>query len=189
MQAAGEVPELLERVGQPVAYLVHIGADVGRRPVADTAQHERQGHQALLDAVVQIPFDPAAHLIAHGEDPAAGGGQLGRELLDLPLPFGQLPGVPFGLFPQFPFPCRLLAVQPADPGAECRDRRDQRDRGHYALGAADGELVVRHRKEIVEGQRSARRSHQAQQQLSPGHGGRRDRQQDQGDQHVVHVVA
>ena len=76
MQAAGQVPELLERAGQPVAYLVHIGADVGRRPVADTAQHERQGHQVLLDAVVQIPFDPAAHLIAHGEDPAAGGGQL-----------------------------------------------------------------------------------------------------------------
>jgi hypothetical protein len=108
--AAGEVTELHERAGQPVTYLVHIGADVGRRPVADTAQHERQGHQVLLGAVVQIPSDPAAHLIAHGEDPAAGGGQLGRELLDLPLPFGQLLGVPFGLLPQFPFPCRLLPV-------------------------------------------------------------------------------
>jgi hypothetical protein len=99
MQAAGEITELVERAGQPVTYLVHLGADIGRRPVADTAQHERQGHQVLLDAIVQIPFDPAAHLIAHGEDPAAGGGQLGRELLDLPLPFGQLLGVPLGLFP------------------------------------------------------------------------------------------
>jgi len=189
MQAAGEVTELLERAGQPVTYLVHIGADVARRPVADTAQQERKGHQVLLDAVVEIPFDPAAHLVADGEDPAAGGGQLSRELLDLPLPFGQLLGVPFGLFPQFPFACRLLPVQPADPGAERRDRRDQRDRGHYALGAADGELVVRHRKEVVEGQRGARRRHQAKQKLSPGHGGRRDRQQDQGDQHVAHVVA
>jgi hypothetical protein len=99
MQAAGEITELVERAGQPVTYLVHLGADVGRRPVADTAQHERQGHQVLLDAIVQILFDPAAHLIAHGEDPAAGGGQLGRELLDLPLPFGQLLGVPLGPFP------------------------------------------------------------------------------------------
>ena len=189
MQAAGEITELLERAGQPVTYLVHIGADVARRPVADTAQQERKGHQVLLDAVVEIPFDPAAHLVADGEDPAAGGGQLSRELLDLPLPFGQLLGVPFGLFPQFPFACRLLPVQPADPRAERRDRRDQRDRGHYALGAADGELLVRHRKEVVEGQRGARRRHQAKQKLSPGHGGRRDRQQDQGDQHVAHVVA
>jgi hypothetical protein len=163
MQAAREITELLERAGQPVTYLVHVGADVGRRPVADTAQHERQGHQVLLDAIVQIPFDPAAHLIAHGEYPAAGGGQLGRELLDLPLPFGQLLGVPFGPFPQFPFPYRLLPVKPGDPGAERRGRRDQRDRGHYALGTTDGELVVRHRKEIVERQRGARRSHQAQQ--------------------------
>jgi hypothetical protein len=99
MHAAGEITELLKRGDQLVTCLVHIGADVGRRPVADTAQRERQGHQVLLGAVVQIPFDPAAHLISRGEDPAAGGGQLGRELLDLPLPFGQLLGVPFGLFP------------------------------------------------------------------------------------------
>src|SRR5450755_4271635 len=91
MQAAGEITELVERAGQLVTYLVHIGADVGRHPVADTAQHERLGHQSLLDAVVQIPFDPAAHLIAHGEDPAAGSGQLGRELLDLTLPFRPAP--------------------------------------------------------------------------------------------------
>ena len=84
MQAAGKIPELLERAGQPIAYLVRIGADVERHPVADTAQHEQQGHQALLDAVVQVPFDSAAHLIAHGEDPAAGGGQLGRELTRTP---------------------------------------------------------------------------------------------------------
>jgi hypothetical protein len=99
VQAAGEITELLERARQPVRYLVDIGADVGGRLVADTAQHEGQGHQVLLGAVVQVPFDLAAHLIADGEDPAAGGGQLGRELLDLPLAFGQLPGVLFGLFP------------------------------------------------------------------------------------------
>ena len=45
---------------------------------ADAAQHERQGDQALLDAIVQIAFDPAPRLVAHGEDPAAGGGQLGE---------------------------------------------------------------------------------------------------------------
>jgi hypothetical protein len=38
MQAAGEITELVERAGQLVAYLVHIGADAVRRPVADTAQ-------------------------------------------------------------------------------------------------------------------------------------------------------
>ena len=38
-------------------------------------------------------------LVMESEDPPAGKGQLGRKPLDLLLPFGQLIGVPFGLFP------------------------------------------------------------------------------------------
>jgi hypothetical protein len=187
VQAAGQVPDLLARGGQPVVDLVHLGAQVGRDPVAEVAHQERQGDQVLLHAVVQVSFELAAHLVAHGQDPPARGGQLGRELLDLSLPPGGLLGVPFGLLPQLPFPGRLLPVQPADPGAERRDRDDQHHRGLHALGAADAELVVRGGEEVVEGQRGAHRRRHAQQPLAPGQRARRHGQQDQGDQHVAHV--
>jgi hypothetical protein len=59
---------------------------------------------ALLDTVVQVPLDPAAHLIAGRHDAAAGGGQVGGEPLDQPLAFGQLSGVALGLLAERLFP-------------------------------------------------------------------------------------
>ena len=80
MQPAAEVPDLPARSGQFVARLVHIGLYVRRDPVADIAQHQRQGDQPLLGAVVQVPLDPAAGLVAGRDNPGPGGGQLGLRL-------------------------------------------------------------------------------------------------------------
>jgi hypothetical protein len=46
---------------------------------------------------MQVPLDPAAHLIAGRHDAAAGGDQVGSEPLDLPLTFGKLGRVALGL--------------------------------------------------------------------------------------------
>jgi len=51
MHALAQVPQLLPGDGQVVPYLFQVGADAGRDPVADTAQQQRLGDQALLDAV------------------------------------------------------------------------------------------------------------------------------------------
>ena len=80
VMSSQEVPQFLARGGQIVPHLVHVRAYVRRDPVADTAQQQRLGDQALLDAVVQVPLDPAARLVRGGDDPGPGGGHLGLRL-------------------------------------------------------------------------------------------------------------
>jgi hypothetical protein len=58
---------------------------------------------------VQVPLDPAAHLIAGRHDAAAGGGQVGGEPLDLPLTLGKLGRVALGLLAE-PFSCAASTV-------------------------------------------------------------------------------
>jgi hypothetical protein len=75
-----DVTQFLARGGHLVPHLVHVGAHVRRDPVADAAQHQRLGDQPLLDAIVQVPLDPAARLVRGGEDPGPRGGDLGPRL-------------------------------------------------------------------------------------------------------------
>jgi hypothetical protein len=110
---------------------------------------------------MQVPLDPAAHLIAGRHDAAAGGGQVGGEPLDLPLTFGKVGRVALGLLAERLFPHGLLAGQPAHPGGQRRDRHAEHDRGLDGLDAP------------------AER---------PGQHRRRDGQQQHRDQHVIHMV-
>jgi hypothetical protein len=52
----------------------------GRDRRRERSQLERQGHQPLLRAVVQIPLDPSVGFVAGRHDTSAGGDQLGAAL-------------------------------------------------------------------------------------------------------------
>jgi hypothetical protein len=136
---------------------------------------------------MQVPLDPAAHLIAGRHDAAAGGGQVGGEPLDLPLTFGKVGRVALGLLAERLFPRGLLAGQPAHPGGQRRDRHAEHDRGLDGLDAP-AELVVRLRVEIVERQRRAHAGHDSRRPFRPGQHSRRDDQQHHRDQHAIHMV-
>jgi hypothetical protein len=51
VHALAPVPQLLASGGHLVPDLVHLGADAGWDLVADTAEQQRLGDQALLDAI------------------------------------------------------------------------------------------------------------------------------------------
>ena len=80
VDAAGQLPELVERAGQAVRH-------AGQRPLRldlmwrhsflGGAQLQAQRDQALLDAVVEVAFDAAARLVGGGDHAGAGGGELG----------------------------------------------------------------------------------------------------------------
>ena len=78
VDAAGGLPELVQRGGQTLRHPAEPGPQpgqvVGRR--RSVAQVEHQRHQPLLRAVVQVALDPPAFAVAGGDDPGPGGGQL-----------------------------------------------------------------------------------------------------------------
>ncbi len=80
MDAAGEFPDLVERVGQAVREACQLLLQLGlirRHSFLGKAELQGQRHQTLLDAVVEVAFDPAPGLVGGGDHAGAGGGELG----------------------------------------------------------------------------------------------------------------
>jgi hypothetical protein len=71
------VSRALQRAGGLGDGAVQLGAAPGRQRGLRRAQLQGQRDQALLGAVVQVPFDPPARLVAGRDDPRARGGELG----------------------------------------------------------------------------------------------------------------
>ena len=79
MQPAHELADLLERecelgLGR-VDQLRHLGR-VGLEAALDQVEMERDGHEPLLGAVVQVALDTAPLGVAGGDDPRPGVGQI-----------------------------------------------------------------------------------------------------------------
>ncbi len=84
MDAARQLPQLLQRAGQAVGDPGQLRPEFGllgrhRRLGGPQVQHQRD--QPLLGTVVQVAFDPPPGLVAGGHDPRPGGGQLLAALL------------------------------------------------------------------------------------------------------------
>jgi hypothetical protein len=70
VDAAGGLAQLLQRAGGLGDSTVELRAQFGRRGLR-RAQLQREGDEALLSAVVQVPLDPAARMVAGRDDPRA----------------------------------------------------------------------------------------------------------------------
>ena len=74
MEAADELADLFERERQLGLrrrdQLRHLGR-IGLEPALDQVQVQRDGHEPLLGAVVQVSLDAAALGVARGDDPGA----------------------------------------------------------------------------------------------------------------------
>ena len=90
MDAARELPELLERHGQPSLAPVRISGDLGGvRPRLRLRQPQRQRerHETLLGAVVEVPLEPPALLVRGGNH---SGHVTFAELVFLPFSLGHV---------------------------------------------------------------------------------------------------
>ena len=86
MEAAHELADLLERERElglrRVDQLRHLGR-IGLEAALDQVQMERDGHEPLLGAVVQVALDAAPLGVAGGDDPRAGVGQVAHRAAQL----------------------------------------------------------------------------------------------------------
>ena len=73
MDPARQLAQLRERLGELVARLVTSSAAAGSSPdpVLQQPQLQRDRHEPLLRAVVQVALEPAALRVAGGDDPLA----------------------------------------------------------------------------------------------------------------------
>jgi hypothetical protein len=82
VDATGDLPQVVDHAHQLRGRVRHLGTRVtscGGR-LRGHAQPEGKRDEALLRAVVQVPLDPPADLVRCGDDPRAGGHELGPAL-------------------------------------------------------------------------------------------------------------
>ena len=74
MDSARQLAQVVERLGEALPHLRQRSGEllvVGRGERLRAAQLQREQHQALLDAIVEIALDAAARLIRGGDQPGA----------------------------------------------------------------------------------------------------------------------
>jgi hypothetical protein len=122
VDAAGDLPDVLQRIAQAVNHVAQFvlqrRVDVRHRGLG-AADRQAERHQALLQPVVQIAFDPAPGVVGGCHRPGAGGGK--------PRHPGQLHARPDS----------QLCVDAPDVGAD-RARRQRQVPRDLAVGEAIG---------------------------------------------------
>ncbi len=141
MDAARQLAQVVERLREALPDVRQLFGElvvVGRGHRLRARELERQRHQALLDAVVEVALEAPARLVGGGDQPGARGHQLGAGLGVRDRGFEQLrePGHPlFGVGRR-----RVLALparrdQPPQPALD-----DDRGRDARAQASLAGEL-------------------------------------------------
>ena len=118
-QAVGDLSKLRPRLGE-----------LGRHRGLSSAKVQHQRHQPLLDAVVQIAFDPAAGLVAGGDDPRTRSRKLTAALLQR-LGHGveaSLQDANFGDAALWNPHAEVTMREPVGHGSSLSDRLDDRPR-------------------------------------------------------------
>ena len=74
MQAAGHVPQFVQRLGDLAAcpFQPGLGSWVSVRLLGEHAEFEGEGHQALLGTVVQVAFQAATLVLLRFDYPGTG---------------------------------------------------------------------------------------------------------------------
>ena len=82
MDAMGDFPQVVDHAHELRGDAGDLGTELGPSGIwlRRRAQPERQRHEPLLCAVVQVALDPPADLIRGGDDPRTRGDQLGPAL-------------------------------------------------------------------------------------------------------------